>query len=197
MKHLDPRARCSQRSLRVCVVAASFCRSLSELPTKTQKGNAQKRKQPNTHVPRPDPARNHPSRPRPRQTPQTTPKPNANHTHTTHHTTTTPHHQTHKHKNQTKNTKRGQGGIEEMRRKEKRRGEGKKRRRKEKGENTKRGQKGIEPPTSSTARSGRALTYPLPRRDGAPAAVGTQPSTVHAVYVCRARRCLVIGYCIL
>ena len=38
-----------------------------------------------------------------------------------------------------------------MRRKEKRRGEGKKRRRKERRENTKRGQGGIEPPTSSTA----------------------------------------------
>ena len=119
----------------------------------TKGKRAQKRKQPNTHVPRPDPARNHPSRPRPRQTPQTTPKPKPKrkpHPHNTPHTTTPPH-QTHKHKNQTKNTKRGQGGIEEMRRKEKRRGEGEKRRRKEKAKNTKRGQGGIEPPTSSTA----------------------------------------------
>ena len=156
----------SQLALAPCVSSSRVFLSITlRTPhqNNTKGKRAQKRKQPNTHVPRPDPARNHPSRPRPRQTPSH-PSQTQNHTHTTHHTTT-PHHQTHKHKNQTKNTKRGQGGIEEMRRKEKRRGEGKKRRRKERGKNTKRGQGGIEPPTSSTLRRNHT-TRPLSRVDG-------------------------------
>ena len=116
----------------VCVVVARVCfvDALSELPTKTHKGNAQKRKQPNTYT---DPTG--PSTEPPIQTTPTsntiTPKPNQNHTHTTHHTTppTTKH--TNKKPKKTQNgdkgeSRRGEGKKEERREKEEEKGEGEK-----------------------------------------------------------------------
>ena len=132
----------------VCVVVARVCfvDALSELPTKTHKGNAQKRKQPNTYT---DPDRTqhgttHPDHAHVKHHhTQAKPKP---HPHNTPHHTTPPTKHTNKKPKKTQNgdkgeSRRGEGKKEKRRKKEEEKGEG---------ENTKRGQGGIEPPTSST-----------------------------------------------
>ena len=135
-----------------CVVAASFtfCRSLSELPTKTtQKGNAHKSANSQTHT-------------YPDRTQHGTTHPD--HAHVKHHHTqakrkphphNTPHHnppppntQTQKPNQKHKTGTRGNRGDEKERKEERRR---EKEEEKGEGGNTKRGQGGIEPPTSSTA----------------------------------------------
>ena len=150
MKH-DPRAGCSQRSLRVCVSSSPASvlsmHSQNSPPKHTRETHKSANSQTHTRT-KTGPSTNHPSRPRPRQTPS---HPSQTKTTPTQHTTPPHHHhhQTHKQKTKKKHKTGTRGNRGEA--KERKRREGKKRRRKEKGKNTKRGQGGIEPPTSSTA----------------------------------------------
>ena len=146
MKH-DPRARCSQRSLRVCVVARVFLILSITLRTPHQNTQGKRTKAQtakHTHGPRPDPARNHPSRPRPRQTPShpTQPKRKPHPHNTPHHN---PPHQTHKQKNQKKHKTgtRGNRGEAKERKEERRR---KKEEEKGEGEKHKTGTRGNRTP---------------------------------------------------
>ena len=116
----------------VCVVAASFCRSLSELPTKTtQKGNAHKSANSQTHT-YPDRTQHGTTHPDHAHVKHHHTQPKPNHTHTTHHTTTPPPNtQTQKPKKHKTGTRGNRGEAKERkeerrRKKEEEKGEGEK-----------------------------------------------------------------------